>query len=137
MATKFLTDFFAEIGREGRQSFRRCGILVGKPILAAQEDSDGNQPQNFFIARLAVGKIGRKTVLIFAGSLDQQACLPYEIISDPLACHNYSGKLVIPFKMAVELGETENAHGLADHGTRSSSRLSMAARELRIRAPAG
>ncbi len=66
MAAELSADVASEFGGKRSQGFGRCGIVIGKTILAAEEDSNGNQSQDFFIARLAVGKVSCKTILILA-----------------------------------------------------------------------
>ena len=66
---KLPADIASEVYRKRSQGFGRCGITIGKTILAAEEDSNRNQSQDFLIARLAVGKVSSKTVMILAGTL--------------------------------------------------------------------
>jgi hypothetical protein len=87
VVAKFLADFAAVGSGEGSQSLSGRRIAVGKMVLTAQEDGNGNQPQDFLVAGLAARKIGGKSVAIFGGILHQYSCLPDEIIPDFLACH--------------------------------------------------
>jgi hypothetical protein len=120
VAAKFPANFLSRLGGKRSQRFGGRGITVGKTILATEEDRDGNQPQDFFIARFAVGEIVRKTIAVFAGTLNQYPRLPNEIVSDSLPCHNRSKHPVDPIKLAVGFSKMENAIGRAAHGARTS-----------------
>lgn len=87
MAAKFVTDLTPILGGESGERFRGSREAVGKAILATQEDRHGNQSEDFFVPRLAIGKIGGKAVRLPTGTLDQYSCLPDKIISDLFSCH--------------------------------------------------
>lgn len=93
MMTKFLANLSAVLSRKRGQGFRWSGIAVGKVVFSAQENGYSNQAQDFLVARLAVIKIGGKTLAIPSGTLNQYSRLPDEIVFDSLTCHNLPGNL--------------------------------------------
>lgn len=64
LTAEFPTDLGPILGRKSCQGLNWRGIAVRKMILAAQEDSNGNQTQDFLVAWLAVRKIGSKALPI-------------------------------------------------------------------------
>lgn len=87
MAAKFVTNLTSSLGGQSSERFSGSRKSVGKAILAAHEDSHGNQPENFLVARLAIGKISGKAIRFPARTLDQYSCLPDKIVSDLFSCH--------------------------------------------------
>lgn len=88
MAAEFVADFAAGLGGQRGKGLGRSGKAIGKAVFAAHENHDGNQPEDFFIARLALREIGGKTVRLAARTFYQDSCLPDEIVPDLLSSHN-------------------------------------------------